>query len=88
MDMKSRVIPEDTGFKFNDHRRVLFNGSVPEDVKPEPPDPERFPPDLLYEQSQGGSCLVGVLIAVAMAWVFGAMCGYGFCELLNQSGVR
>jgi hypothetical protein len=58
------------------------------EVKPEPPDPERFPPDLVYGQSQGGSCLVGVLLVVAMAWVFGAMCGFGFCELLNQSGVR
>jgi hypothetical protein len=60
------------------------------EVKPEPPDPERFPPDFLYEQSQGVSRLVGVLLVVAMAWVFGAMCGYGFHELLNQSlsGVR
>jgi hypothetical protein len=68
-------------------RSRLASESADEE-KPKSPNPEEFPPDLLYEKSQGARCLVGVLIVVAMAWVFGALCGYGFHELLNQSGVR
>jgi hypothetical protein len=75
MDMKSRVIPEDTRFKFDDSRRLFTTGSDSSVERFQDDEDRKF-----YEHSQGGANVVGVLIVSAMAFVFGALCGYGLAE--------
>jgi hypothetical protein len=76
MDMKSRVIPEDTGFKFDDSRRLFSTGSDSSVDRFDEDDEDRK----FYEHSQGGANVVGVLIVSMMAFVFGALCGFGFAK--------